>query len=50
MRLRPCQRKCANRITSNFGSYPCDREAHVFVKDLGAWFCRECLREVEGSA
>lgn len=29
---------------------PNGREARVFVKALGAWFCRECLREVEESA
>ena len=44
------RRDCVNRIVYLNGSYPCDREAQVFVKDLGAWFCRECLREVEGSA
>ncbi len=40
------RRNCANRIAYNFGSYPCDREAQVFVKELGAWFCRECKKEV----
>ena len=44
------RRRCANRIAGRHGSYPCDREAQVFVKRLGAWVCRECLREVEGSA
>ncbi len=42
--------RCANRIAFKQGSYPCDREGQVFVKEFGAWFCRECKKEVEGSA
>ena len=44
------RRRCANRIAYSNGSYPCDREAQIFVKELGAWLCRECKKEVEGSA
>jgi hypothetical protein len=43
------RRQCANRIAFKNGSYPCDREGQVFVEVLGAWFCRECLREVAAS-
>ena len=43
------RRQCGNRIAYVNGSYPCDREAQLFVKELGMWVCRECLREVDGA-